>query len=191
MTTPAQIVHRLPGRTRIRIQGRRRDAAFFERVSEAVREVEGIRRVRPNPATASLLVVHTLDDEQLDGHLREAGLKIVPLGRAGGGAPPLTRQVGRRIRAMDRAVREATDGSVDLGTSWFLFLAGAAALQAVRGRFLPATVSLLMYASRHLDWGEDEEGAGGPHAGAEPQPAAAGPAPRGPGPSDATSNEPA
>lgn len=61
----AEIEHRIRGRMRLRLRERRGDAAFFERLSERLGSVEGVRSVRANPDTASLLVEHEGEDAAL------------------------------------------------------------------------------------------------------------------------------
>jgi hypothetical protein len=55
----AQRVSNLPGRTRFKIPERRRDHAFFDDISERLRQFPSVREVQANPVTASLLLHHS------------------------------------------------------------------------------------------------------------------------------------
>jgi hypothetical protein len=76
--------------------------------------------------------------------------------------------MARNLEDWDRRVLKATDGALDLDTLWFVFLVGGGAFQALRGRLLPAGVSLLLYASRRLTRESEEVSSAGATApGAE------------------------
>lgn len=167
MTTSAHVSHSLPGRVRVRVHGRRKDEAFFRRVSDELLAEDGILQARSNARTESLLILHELEDEALAGTLERAGLRLAP-GPVRARRPTLTRQMARNVEDWDRRVLKATDGALDLDTLWFVFLVGGGAFQALRGRLLPAGVSLLLYASRRLTRESEEASSAGATApGAE------------------------
>ncbi len=54
----ATVEHRLPGRTRLRLASGRGDSALFDGIVARLSEAPGVRRVRANPRTGSILVEH-------------------------------------------------------------------------------------------------------------------------------------
>ena len=62
MAPLAREVHALPGRTRLRIDEKRGDEAYFTTVESALRDYPGILAVETNSRTASVLVHHTEND---------------------------------------------------------------------------------------------------------------------------------
>lgn len=54
----AVVVHTLPGRTRLRIPDRQRDAVYFSEMARRLSEHPQVKRVAVNPDTASILIEH-------------------------------------------------------------------------------------------------------------------------------------
>jgi Heavy metal associated domain 2 len=54
----AHVVHRTPGRLRIKIPAARNQVAFFANLQRQLAGAEGISSVTVNPAAASLVVIH-------------------------------------------------------------------------------------------------------------------------------------
>jgi len=62
MAPLAREVHALPGRTRLRIDEKRGDAAYFLTVEKALSDYPGILAVETNSRTASVLIHHAEND---------------------------------------------------------------------------------------------------------------------------------
>jgi hypothetical protein len=117
----AELVHQLPGRLRLRVDSRRGDAAFFAGVAKRVAEIAGVRAIRANPRTGSLLIEYDGTAEALARSAREHGLL-----RIASPAPPSARTAMRSRRfAPVRPLSVAAVG-----------LAGLGLYQAARGRLL-------------------------------------------------------
>lgn len=142
---PARLVHRLPGRARLRIEGRRGDVAWFDRLTLELALVEGVRAVEANPRTGGLLVLHDGPLEPILQHLQTAGLVAAdPLAR---GERPFRDRLVERLGRLDRAMVRASEGELDGRGALLLALLGLALLQAVRGQLAGPALSLLWYAS--------------------------------------------
>jgi hypothetical protein len=74
MAPLAREVHALPGRTRLRIDEKRGDEAYFTTVESALRDYPGISSVETNSRTASVLVHHTENDPSPWQRAEEQGL---------------------------------------------------------------------------------------------------------------------
>ncbi len=117
----AEIEHRIPGRIRLRVRARRGDPAFFVRLEAALAAVPGVRNVRANPQTGSVLIEHGGDEKAVLARARDQGLRTteptdkLPALRP---APPPDRGKGTPASPLDLAA---------------LGLAGAGLMQLVRG----------------------------------------------------------
>ncbi len=69
MKTPATISHRISGRLRVRVPARCGDEAFFHELAEELILAEGIEGVQANPDTASLLLLYTPGQVDIDALL--------------------------------------------------------------------------------------------------------------------------
>lgn len=135
------VAHRIPGRMRLRIPGKRGDPHYFEQFSEACKRLDDVASVRVNPGTGSVTVEFNGTEEQLLAQLRErCDVRIdepassdlsgnVP--RVTSQLPPFHLVTGHDINPM------------------FMTAAALAALslvQLTRGKILAPSVTLLWYA---------------------------------------------
>jgi hypothetical protein len=150
MPAVAQCVHAVPGRVRYRILERRGDAEFFRGVQELLRQHDGIQTVAVNAATASILVHHTGEADEIAAAAQAAGLfEVAPMP-----TPSLGAQARSGLRTADRDLRRITDGRVDMNSALFLGLTGLAMHQALKGNLLAPASTLLWYALEALRWSE-------------------------------------
>jgi hypothetical protein len=122
---------------------RRRDAAYFGRVREALASLAGVEQVVTNAATASVLVTHTGDEKVLIDAARERGL--FELAVLTDKATALS-SVQQGIDRADAMLRTRTRGDLSLGSVAFYALLGSTGYQIARGNFLPAGATLLFQA---------------------------------------------
>ena len=162
----AQVTHRLPGRTRLRIPAHRGDPAFFARLVERARGLPAVRTARVNPTTGSVLLEHEGEVEPIS---RALGLDIVapqppaprarrpvapasPFGIAaiGFGAASAV-QLARGRLAGDSAIENLWNGLTALRSlkrpGLAAVLAGVGLVQLARGRLLNSALSLAFYAA--------------------------------------------
>lgn len=142
---PARLVHRLPGRVRLKVDGRRGDRDWFDAVALELALVETIRSVEANPLTGSLLIHHEGPLERLVDELAGRGLvRVEPLEPR---EVPLPHRLAERAAVVDAGLRRATAGELDLRGAALLGLLALAIVQAARGQLAGPAVSLLWYAS--------------------------------------------
>ncbi len=120
----AEVEHRILGRMRLRVRACRGDAEFFERVASSLGRQAGIRAVRVNSGTGSILIEHDGREEAV-----LAGAKSRNLFEA---APPLRQAVA--VRAAGPHLPSAgAKASSPLNVA-AVGLAGAGVLQLARGQ---------------------------------------------------------
>lgn len=143
MTAPsARIVHKIPGRCRLRTHGMKRNGAYFAELGSGLSQIDGVLSVQTSPLTESVLIVH---EGSIDPVLREAELRGY-LHVDDGPQEPYLAGLDRALSRSDAKLRQATAGRMDFETLTFLgFLAGGI-YQISQGRALPAGVTLLRYA---------------------------------------------
>jgi hypothetical protein len=166
----AEIEHRLPGRMRLRLRGKRGDAAFFQLLADRLASMEGVRAVRTNPGTASLLVEHEGGDAALLDAARERKLfeaaprgkplaESAPLSASRAPAPLDLAAIGLAGAGLVQAARGQIVGSAseNLWNAYGLYaatgrrgmsllLVGFGLFQIARGEVLGSATSLFLYA---------------------------------------------
>jgi hypothetical protein len=138
MAPRALLCHRMEGRFRLRIAECRGDAAYFERVQEALGRHASAHEVSINPFTGSVLVLHHGDPAELLDHAEEIGLFRTTTER---------HETATIVHWLDELDRFDTDflfarmkeRPQRAATGLFML----AVLQALRGSFLPSAPSLL------------------------------------------------
>jgi hypothetical protein len=168
----AHLVHHVEGRTRLRVPEHRGETEQLDRLAESLGAVQGVDAVTANPVTGSVLVYHRLSGpEELEAVARERGLFDL---RRPGRRSLLSRRLGERVQERvgqaERWIEKESRGEVDLPGFTFVLLLFASFYQALRGRALPAGVTLLNYALKmvpafpasepgsHAGWGDGSDG---------------------------------
>ncbi len=149
MSGPAALpVHRIAGRTRLRIRAQRGDAGYFEHVAEELSTCPGVRSVRVAPRTASVLLEHEAPLEAIGQFAATRGL--FEIDATPKEARPLLPRLYAEVQAVDRAMRERTEREWDLETLAFFGLAAAGAYQIARGHVFPAGITMVAQAAQLL-----------------------------------------
>lgn len=116
------------------------------------RDFPGVRSVRVNPLTASVLIGYVGPMPALGPFAAGAGLFRLEA------TPPPVPPVGPALRnaasALDRTVRSSAGGTWDLWTVLALILLSLAFVQARRGAVLPPAISLVWQALTALGLGQ-------------------------------------
>ena len=139
------VAHELPERMRIRIPEYRKDDAALARLSQQLEQEEGIASVSRDALTASLLIRHRLDGEELKAVLTDnlgIDLQPAPVSKVRHSLAP----VNAAIETVNQGLRRTSSGSTDLQALIFIFLVAAAVRQLLRGQVMVPAVSLLWYA---------------------------------------------
>jgi hypothetical protein len=141
----ARIVHRVSGRTRIKIPSRRKDHQYFGKLIEAMANFPGLQRVEANPLTGSVLLEYDDESASLAEYARSNKIfKVVEhkpaalLGR---------NQEGRLMKELDRQAQSLSMDKQELSKLAVVSLLGLSAYQISRGNFqAPAWYTALWYA---------------------------------------------
>jgi hypothetical protein len=156
MLPEAEIVHALPGRARLRVAARRRDAEWLAAAAAALRDAPGVEDVTESALTGSLLVRHRGELEELVKWAETRELfRVLPARPAQDGAedaaaatahaapglallldPKILRLIGERLAARVKAESDPRHVAAAV-------LALLGAVQMARGQVLPAAVTLL------------------------------------------------
>lgn len=148
----ARITHFTTRRLRIKVQEKRRDAAFFSSVADRLAAWESIERVETNPLTASILI-HFSDPHRL---LLEAAAKndLFEIDFDTAVAEPsdqiVTRTAAQSFDTVDHGVRRWTRNQLDMRSAIFLLLFAGGLYQLLRGRVSTPAPTLLWYAGNLL-----------------------------------------
>lgn len=163
---PARIVHHVPGRLRIRVMGvRGTETEFFTAVQEVIGALHGVKSVRVNPASSSIVIDYQpsdmvfhfrlQDDPQvnswlsLDGEdalLAEIDEAVTAGSRYLGRHSRLAETIVSTAEQLDSGLRNASDGYLDLKLLLPLGVAAATSLHKARGRGTPMWMTLSTFA---------------------------------------------
>ncbi|WP_414474707.1 hypothetical protein [Microvirga sp. M2] len=108
----AYIVHRIVGRLRIKIPGRRHNVQFFQNLRRRLIDHSEIIDIEVNPCTASVLINHRpgFDLDVLRNPFLELDFERVAV-------PSRARSVAERpVARLDTSIQRLTDGKADLAT---------------------------------------------------------------------------
>jgi hypothetical protein len=138
----AHVVHRLPGRLRLRVAAKRGDEAWFDEAATTLAMLPGVVHVAASPRTASVKLRHEGAPDAVLSAAADRGLFVlVEDDGAGEGSP------AERLRAAAGGVwpsgSRASEGLAAV-------LALAALRQLWRGDILPPAVTLVAYAATVL-----------------------------------------
>lgn len=142
MATNAVIVHRIPGRARLMVRGRRGDTAYFSDLSESFSRLGNVQRARTNPTTGSLTLEFIGDLESLLRQAEETDLltvteSILP---ESGPAWPV-------VRSSAHPINLVSGRNVNRMYMVGCMLVVIGAIQAIRGEWFPPAVSVFWMAA--------------------------------------------
>lgn len=138
----ATLVHETEGRIRLRIPDKRGDRAYFDAAGRALASCPGVRRVSASPLTGSLLILHSGSFDSVSSFARDQALfQVVPA------PPPETfTNIADEMRRLEERLRSGSEQRWGIAGVTFYGLVGASIWQAIQGRILPPTVTLLFQA---------------------------------------------
>jgi hypothetical protein len=126
----ARIAHHLPERTRLLLRGHGLAEEDQQRIVVALGSIAGVRTVKVNPRTASVLCTHepSIDPTTLEQAVAAAVTATEPRPRPGTSA--VARALALLFRDLNREVLDATEGRLDAPTlaSLTFLVAGALGL---------------------------------------------------------------
>jgi hypothetical protein len=157
----ARLVHRMPGRARIRIPAERSNDGYFRELEKQLGAFEGVRDVATRPLTGSVVLLHEGELTDVLDRAEREGLFAVRSSDLEDKS--LLGQISDGISELDEEVKKRTDSRWDLSTMGFFALLGASAYQLARGDFLPKGGALALHAlallNRTVERERNERGA--------------------------------
>lgn len=162
----ATVEHMMPGRFRLRFRMKRGDVPFFQQVVALLSGHPAVNEIEANPATGSVLVLHSLSDDDLAALARQLG---IPVPQQPSGMPPRrdASETGKELISMEaaglfglsalqlarrRPFSSASEHLWQALQAWRLnapvlpgLLVLLAVFQAARGRVLAPASSLFMF----------------------------------------------
>jgi hypothetical protein len=151
MPVAAHIVHRVPGRVRMRIPHRRDHHEFFADVEKRLSQCAGITNVSTNPSTGSMLVRFEGDLETVLAQAAAAGLaELLDISDSLPPTKPVGEALLERLQQTDARIVTSTGGAMNGGSVVLVGLLAAALLQLWRGQTFGPAVPLLWYAAQAL-----------------------------------------
>lgn len=141
MAASAFVAHRMPGRIRLRIPDKRRNPSYFSRLQQEVAQLDGVRQVRINADTASVLLEFNGDAAELLARLREHDVDV-QLKQEYGSAP----RRAAHLPLPAKPIRLVTGRNIGPMFMFGTALLGIGLVQALRGRVLVPSMSAFWYA---------------------------------------------
>jgi hypothetical protein len=134
MVPLAQIVHSSPRRLRLRIAGSRGDVSYFAETSQKLTSAFAKAKVQANALTGSIVLTGDgVDVAAVSDFGRSQGLFRVQAAEPGG--KPLLNSIVLPLQAVDRNVRAATSGRMDLPGTLFVALLLFGIVELIKGNF--------------------------------------------------------
>jgi hypothetical protein len=145
MAPLARVAHALPGRKRIKIDGKRGDAAYFAMLEKKLAECPGVGTVMTDPRTGMALISHTVEDSVLWGHIAERDL--FQLGKNETSVPtPAHSPIAGGIRVAEHKSYARSGKKPDIRRLIFLGMMGMGVVQVIRGNIAIPAIAAFWYA---------------------------------------------
>jgi hypothetical protein len=158
MTLSASVKHRAPGRLRLQLDEEDFNQVRLQDAVQALRRSSNLRRVQGNPVTRTILL-EAESDAELDSALEEVSvaqvIELKPNLKGEQGPESLHDSWNRMMKKADRFLDDVSDGRMDMRSAVVVGLAVLGIGQMTRGKFLPAGMTMLMYAAGLMDRSSD------------------------------------
>jgi hypothetical protein len=158
MTLSASVKHRAPGRLRLQLDEEDFNQVRLQDAVQALRRSSNLRRVQGNPVTRTILL-EAESDAELDSALEEVSvahvIELKPNLKGQEAAESLHESWNRMMQKADRFLDDVSDGRMDMRSAVVVGLAILGVGQMTRGKFLPAGMTMLMYAAGLMDRSSD------------------------------------
>ncbi|VAX33987.1 hypothetical protein MNBD_NITROSPIRAE03-50 [hydrothermal vent metagenome] len=144
MLSEAYLIHRSPGRFRIKIPARKGDTHYFASITEKLSRLKEIEKIAANPATASLLVLHKTETKTIAGYAESNSLFKIESYRY---SPEITSQgIVDIFKEFNTLMKGITGNTLDIPGMAFLGLLGTGIYQISRGNLAaPAWYTAFWY----------------------------------------------
>lgn len=161
MRHPAQIVHHIPGRIRIKLPRAKGNRALLNRIAESIEGRHGVRSVSVNATTGSVIIYY---DSSVLGDFRKrlaeygADDDLFTLKKEGQEDKSLTaRSIGGALKFLSQGVKRVTGDVIDLREIFPLAIGAYAFFFVDRAVGAPLWLSMLFFSfDSYMDLHEDE-----------------------------------
>lgn len=143
MNDKAYLVHKAPGRLRLRVPEMRGEIPYFRDVVARISSLEDIEAVRANPDTGGVLILHRRDTQQA---VLDRVASVVNITEEEYVPPSTFSRAVTGLGKLDEVIARETRGGSSLSSVIFLVLVGMALAQISRGQVMAPASSLLWYA---------------------------------------------
>ncbi|MBI5236972.1 MAG: hypothetical protein HY887_00925 [Deltaproteobacteria bacterium] len=134
-----------PERLRVKVPVKKDDAGYFESLKDKFAGLNGIAAVTVNPATSSVLFIHSSGYDSIAGFARDNGLFRIKDTRVS--HAPVSARIAEAFGAVDRRIKGFTSGDFDMASVAVLALVGFGIYQLSVGNFIaPAWYVAFWYA---------------------------------------------
>ncbi len=142
MTETAHIVHRIPGRVRLRIRNKRQDQAYFAELLGQIQSLDCIEDVRVNSNTGSIILRHPERPyAEVETALQQ--LKLFDIAEGPEPETPALKPLISGISRIDQIIKEESSGIANLRTLVIVAAVLLAIRQFRRGNLLGPALPLL------------------------------------------------
>jgi hypothetical protein len=127
----AYIIHRGPGRLRVKIPSKKGDTAYFSELKKLLAHCKGVKEYETNPVTGSVLFVREVDIKAVmefaeGNHLFKFGV---------GDSPSFSYEITENFKNLNKQLKGLTGGEMDIPGLAFLTLLGFGIYQISKGNF--------------------------------------------------------
>ena len=142
----AYVVHRSPGRVRVRIPTQRGEPGYFARTAERLQECAGVEGLRTDLRSGSIVIQHApeLDIFRLARFAEDA--ELFRMGESGEQGTSILRGASAQLAGLDVWLQDRSRGRADLSSLLFVLFLGLAIVQVFRGQLLGSATAFLWYA---------------------------------------------
>jgi len=151
MTYQAALRSSVPGRVRLSLCPKAKDSAVhLPTIAARIAAMNKVKEVSANELTQSLLIFHNTTEAELISQLRQHGIETQLRSDSFASRAAPSQRLARRFKAswnaLDRRLIDASDRQLDLGVVTFAGLASVGIGQVLRGKFLPAGLTMMLMA---------------------------------------------
>lgn len=141
MAENAVIAHQIPGRIRFRLPERRGDVAYFSELATKLGHIEAVDRVKPNPATGSVVLEYS---GGLNALIEQMRLQDVYINIQRN--PPTRSSPALAPRQVNQSFRLVSGRDINLLFMAASLLGVIGVVQTLRGKILVPSLSAFWYA---------------------------------------------
>ncbi len=148
MLPVAHIIHRVPGRARLKFPDHRGDQGLLDRLAEQLEAHGGVNQVDASGRTGSLLIRHSVSLGEIIAFAEQNAL--FTLGGELKWRNTLASRTQAHLRTLDERITRSSEGNLDLRSLLIMAFLGLTLTQLIRGQILPPASTLLWYAAQLL-----------------------------------------